>query len=126
MTNTNPTRFAHERLHVYRVSLDLLGGVERLAASFPRGHGDLKDQLRRAAAAVVLGIAEAAARMHARDKATRFGVARGECGECAAALDIARVIGIASDAETHRLQQLADRVSAMLMGLIRSEQRRIE
>ena len=64
--------------------------------------------------------------MHARDKATRFSVARGECGECAAALDMARVMGIAPGPEVMRLLRLADRVSAMLMGLIRSEQRRIE
>ena len=126
MTDNTNTRFAHERLDAYRVSLELLRGVEQLAAAFPRGYRDHKDQLRRAAGAVVLGIAEAAARMHARDKATRFAVARAECGECAAALDVARAMEIAAAPETVRLQRLADRVSAMLMGLIRSEQRRLE
>jgi len=48
--DTPSTRFAHHRLDDYRVALEQ---VEVAAAGFPRGHADLKDQLRRAAAAPV-------------------------------------------------------------------------
>ena len=68
-TNTqSPTRspsptasgFAHQRLDAYHVALELFAGVEDLASRFPRGHRDLRDQLRRAAAATVRHIAEGA------------------------------------------------------------------
>ena len=117
-------RFVHHRLDAYRVALDLFRGVEELAAGLPRGHADLRDQVRRAAAATVRHIAEGANRMHPRDKAARFIVARGECGECDAVLEVAHVLGLGSPARLRRLRQLADRVAAMLLGLIRRERRR--
>jgi len=118
------TRFAHDRLDAYRVALQLFRGVEELVADFPRGHADLKDQLRRAASSVVRNIAEGANRVHARDKAARFTIARGECGETAASLEMAEVLGIVARVDSGRLRQLADRVAAMLMGLVRREHAR--
>lgn len=114
--------FAHHRLDAYHVALELFAGVEELAASFPRGHADLKDQLRRAAAATVRHIAEGANRMYPRDKAARFLLARAECGECEAALEMAAVVGLASSGE---LRRLADRVAAICTGLIGREQLRV-
>jgi len=116
------TRFAHERLHAYRAALELYSGVEKLAASFPRGHADLKDQLRRAVAATVRHIAEGANRMQPKDKAARFLLARAEVGECAAALDMAAASRLGAQGE---LLHLADRVAAMCTGLIRREERRL-
>ena len=115
------TRFAHHRLDAYHVALELFEGVETLAETLPRGYADLKDQLRRAAAATVRHIAEGANRMGPKDKAARFLLARAECGECASALDMAEVAKLASP---HRLQVLADRVAAMCPGLIRREANR--
>jgi len=66
---------------------------EAAAAEFPRGHADLKDQLRRAAAATVRHIAEGANRIHPRDKSARFTLARAECGECEAAIEMAGIVG---------------------------------
>jgi four helix bundle protein len=118
------TRFVHQRLDAYRVSLELFGEVERLADGFPRGHADLKDQVRRSAAATVRHIAEGADRIQPRDKAARFMLARAECGECDATLDMARIVGLVSEASLARLQHLTARVSAMLLGLIRRERGR--
>ena len=89
------SRFAHHRLDAYRVALDLFRGVEAIAARFPRGHADLRDQLRRSAAATVRHVAEGANRYHAADKAARFTVAKGEVGECDAVLEMARILGLA-------------------------------
>lgn len=124
MTPSN--RFTHQRLDAYRVALDLYRGVEELASGFPRGFADLKDQLRRAAAATVRHIAEGANRMHPRDKAARFMVARGECGECDAALEMAGIVGLGGPAQRAELRRLADRVAAMLRGLIRRERARAD
>ena len=125
MSDPINARFAHQRLDAYRVAVELFAGVERLAADFPRGYAEHKDQLRRAAASVVRNIAEGANRVHPRDKAARFGVARGECGECEAALEMADVVGIGDGGRVRHLRGLADRVAAMLFGLIRRERARL-
>jgi len=123
MTDTN-SRFAHQRLDAYRVALELFKGVEE--TPLPRGFTGLKDQMRRAAAAVVLGVAEGANRSHPRDKAARFIVARGECGECDAALEMAEVLRLATPSRLAALRRLCDRVAAMLTGLMRREQARAD
>ena len=79
---TSHARFAHQRLDAYHLALELLSGVEALAARLPRGHAELKDQLRRAVGATVRNIAEGANRFHPKDKSARFIIARAECGEC--------------------------------------------
>ena len=116
---TTLTRLAHQRLDAYHVALELFRGVERVAAALPRGHAELKDQLRRAAGATVRNIAEGANRMHPRDQIARFTVARGECGECEAALEMVQVLSLAPAAKLIELRRLADRVAAMVWGLVR-------
>ena len=120
------TRFAHQRLDAYHVALELYRGVELLAARFPRGHADLKDQLRRSTAATVRHIAEGANRASPRDKAARFALARAECGECEATLEMAEVAAVAGPARIRPLRQRADRVAAMLVGLLRRERARAQ
>ena len=119
MATTN--KFAHQRLDAYRIALELFEGVERFAARMPSGHADPKDQVRRAAAATVRHIAEGANRRLPRDKAARFVLAKTECAECAAALEMARVVRLQPNPE---LIEMADRVAAMCSGLIRREERR--
>ena len=43
----HPTGFAHQRLDAFHAAMELTVGVERLSAALPRGHADLKDQVRR-------------------------------------------------------------------------------
>ncbi|MHC4959880.1 MAG: four helix bundle protein [Planctomycetota bacterium] len=124
MTYSQTTRFAHQRLDVYHVAMQLRNGVESLARTFPRGHADLKDQMRRAASSVVRHIAEGANRIHPRDKAARFNIAQGECGECDAALDMAQHDGLGESEQIIELRNLADRVGAMLCGLMRRQMQR--
>ena len=121
-----PSGFAHRRLDAYRVALRLYAGVEKLAAGFPRGHSDLRDQIRRAAAAVVRNIAEGANRMHSADKSSRFLVARGEVGECDACLDMAAILGLGAPSTLDTLRNDADRVGAMLTGLAMRERSRAQ
>lgn len=116
------SRFTHHRLDAYRVAIELFRGVEALASRFPPGFADLKDQLRRATAATVRNLAEGANRAHPRDKAARFMVARGEAGECDAALEMASVLRLGEPAAILRLRHLADRVAAMATGLARRQQ----
>jgi four helix bundle protein len=119
MSGTTLARLAHQRLDAYHVALELFEGVERVAAALPRGYAELKDQLRRAAGATVRNIAEGANRMHPRDQIARFTVARGECGECEAALEMVQVLSLAPAARLIELRRLANRVAAMVWGLVR-------
>jgi len=121
-----PTRFAHQRLDAYRVAVELFREVEQLSDAFPRGYADLKDQLRRATAATVRHIAEGANRYESRDKAARFILARAECGECESALEMTEIAIPRCAGRARRLRILADRIAAMLFGLIRREKQRLE
>jgi four helix bundle protein len=119
---TNTTGFAHQRLDAFHAAMELTIGVERLAAALPRGHADLKDQVRRAASATMRNITEGANRWTSRDKAARFIIARGEAGECDAALEMIQRLHVAAGVDVHSLRQLADRIGAMLTGLIQRQQ----
>jgi four helix bundle protein len=122
---TYESAFAHQRLDAFEAATELTVGVERLAAGLRRGHADLKDQVRRAASATMRNIAEGANRWAPRDKAARFVIARGECGECDAALELLARLGLAQPGDVRRLRQLADRIAAMLTGLVHRQARRM-
>ena len=115
--DTNPT-FPHHRLDAYRVALELAVEVRRLVALMPRGSGPLADQLSRAALSAALLVAEGANRLGAGEKRSRFSLARGEIGECAAALEIAVAMRLLGSASVAPALERAARLSAMLTGLI--------
>ena len=110
--------FPHERLDAYRVALEVAGAAKRLAAQIPRGHRSMADHLLRAATNTVRLLAEGANRRGAGEKRQRFVESRGECGEAAAAADLAHVMDLAEPADVEELKLLAARVSAMLTPLI--------
>lgn len=85
------TRFARQRLDAYHLALELHRGVELLAGGVPRGHADLKDQLR------------------------SYGCDRRAAGQG---------VAVAAPGRVWPLRQRADRVAAMLVGLLRRERAR--
>jgi four helix bundle protein len=58
-----------ERLDVYRCAIEFLALAVRITARVPRGHADLRDQLRRASTSIPLNIAEASGKTGAADRA---------------------------------------------------------
>ncbi len=114
----------HRRLDVYRVAILLFAGVEESAASFPRGYGAIKDQLRRSATGTVLNIAEGAGRWKPADKAYRYTIAQAECLECAAALELAAIVNVIPRGKSVELMSYANRVGAMLTRLIQRQRAR--
>ena len=78
----------------------------------------LRDEALRSAKSVCLNCAEGAGRVTRADKARAFTVARGECVEAAAAIEVAALLGDASEEDAHRVAVLADRIVAMLTRLI--------
>jgi four helix bundle protein len=109
-------RFAHHSLHAFHVALEALRLGHELVAAWPRGHGVLADQLRRALLGAYLQLTEAAARSGA-DRKNRFRIARAEANEAAGAVEAAGVLALSSAADIERLLTLLDRLCAMLTRL---------
>jgi len=108
-----------QKLDVYRCAIDFVALTIDIAATIPRGHAELRDQLRRAALSVPLNIAEGAGRTSDADAARHFAIARGSAMECAAVLDVIRALGVLQE---HRYQQATDLLAlvvAMLTKLCR-------
>jgi hypothetical protein len=129
MFQTASTVFPHQRLEAYRVALQLAAAARRLGTAIPRGHRSVVDHLIRAAANrggrsgakssevdggparpavnTVLLLAEGADRRSTGEKRQRFVESRVECGEVAAAAELALVLGHAPPAAAVEVQQLA-------------------
>ncbi len=105
----------HHKLIAYEVAKELLVAVRE---THVRDAG-LRDQALRAAKSACLNISEGAGRVSKADKARVFAIARAEAGEAAAAVEIAVLSGDADEADLARVVSIANRVIAMLTGLIR-------
>ena len=81
--------------------------------AIPRGYGELRDQPRRAAISVPLNIAEGACRASEAEGARHFAFARGSAMECAAVLDVVRVLGVWMTTDTGWHSICAQRAVAM-------------
>ena len=104
---------------MYQCSIEFAAIATDLCNAIPRGHTVLRDQLRRAAFSVPLNIAEATGRVSAADGAQHFAIARGSAMECAAVLDIIRLLGVLTDDQHRQAAELLARMVSMLSKLSR-------
>jgi four helix bundle protein len=79
----------------------------------------LRDHALRSAKSTCLNIAEGAGRVSPREKARAFSIARGEAVEASAAVEIAAVCGEAHASAAREVARCADRLFALLTGLVR-------
>ena len=79
----------------------------------------LRDEALRAAKSAVLNIAEGAGRLTRADKNRAFTIARGEGLEAFAALETAALVGDAETADVQRGLPVAQRLYALLTGLLK-------
>jgi four helix bundle protein len=112
--------FDHERLEVYKVSLDFLVFADRLLGAFPRGRGYFADQLGRAALSIVLNIAEGAGKLSPADKRRFYQTARGSATGSAALLDASQRVKLITNADHRAGKELLFRLVSMLVKLSRS------
>ena len=112
-------QFTHHKLDAYRVAREMALRVKPVAARVPRGHRSWADQLLRAAGNTVGLIGEGANRFSAGQKRQRFTEARGEAGEVASWVELLCSYGMVPEAEAEVVLGLANRVCAMLTGLIK-------
>jgi four helix bundle protein len=108
-----------QKLDVYRCSIEFAAIAVDIGNTVPRGHADLRDQLRRAAFSVPLNIAEGTGRVTAADAARHFAIARGSAMECASVLDVIRILGVLPGEQHQEAIELLARVVSMLSKLSR-------
>jgi four helix bundle protein len=108
-----------QKLDVYRCSIECVAIAMQIGGSIPRGHAELRDQLRRAALSVPLNIAEGTGRTSEADGARHFAIARGSAMECATVLDVVRALGALQEERHRQAVELLARVVAMLTRLCR-------
>jgi four helix bundle protein len=112
--------FDHEKLDVYNAAVDFVAIAHRILSNLPTGHGDLADQLRRAATSIVLNIAEGAGEFSKAEKARFYRIARRSGTECAAVLDVVVRLELATRAHCEPARELLLRIVSMLTNMVRA------
>jgi four helix bundle protein len=100
----------HHRLVVYPKALELLKAVRAAQVRDAK----LRDEALRAAKGTCPNIAEGAGRVTRADKARAYAIARGECVECVAAVEIAGETGDAVASAVAEVTRLGNEVYLML------------
>ena len=108
----------HERLDVYQLSIQHAALANTIAQTFPKGYAALADQLRRAAMSIPLNIAEGVGKTTKAEQARFHAIARGSATECAAIMDVAKVL-CAPDDCIARAKTLLVRIVEMLSKMCR-------
>jgi len=103
-----------ENTQIYQRSLDLVSLARQVITELPVGCGFLADQLRRAAAAVVLTFAEGYDKGSLAEQRRFFRMARGSAQEVLAILDVAERLGAISPARRVEGRELCDHLTRML------------
>lgn len=114
--------FDHERLDVYRLSIDYVSFSFQIARTLGGPHRQAREQWLRAAQSIPLNIAEGNGKQSLKDKNRFFEIARGSALECAAIHDVLKVCD-ATDEETNRRGKSSlKRIVSMLTRLIQRTQ----
>ena len=107
--------FDHERLEVYKRTLDFVVAADAIRKELPAGHRALADQLDRAAVSIALNIAEGAGEFAPREKARFYRIARRSATECAAILDVAARLDLVDQAQIASAKEQLRVIVAMLV-----------
>ena len=110
--------FDHDRLDVYRLSIDYIASSFAIAKSLNGIHRHARDQWLRAAQSIPLNIAEGNGKRSLKDRNRFLDISRGSALECASIQAVlAATDGL--DDETHgELKRLLRRIVSMLTRLI--------
>ncbi|NMC71316.1 MAG: four helix bundle protein [Myxococcales bacterium] len=114
MTEQSRPTFSFETLDVYERAIEFVAQATEIATRMPPGHAPLADQLRRASVSVVLNIAVGSGRVRKLDADRHRAIARGSAMECAAILDVCRVLMLVDAIRLDEARTLLVRVVQML------------
>lgn len=82
-----------EKLDACKVALEVAADLDALARIIPAARADLRSQLRRASASVLLNVAEGASEFSPDEKARFYRMSRRSAAECMAILELLAKIG---------------------------------
>ena len=106
----------NEKFHAHEVAMEMATALRPCLEALARHDRDLASQLRRAAASVVLNLAEGSGR-RGMDRLHHFRIAAGSAGETESALRLAKAWGFVDGATAEGPEALLARVKAMLWRL---------
>ena len=118
---SQPT-FDHERLDVYRLSIEYVAFSYRIAKGLTGINRPARDQWLRASQSIPLNIAEGNGKQSLRDKNRFFEIARGSALECASIHDVLRVCDAIDEEGDRRGKAVLKRIVSMLTRLIQRKQ----
>ncbi len=118
---TQPT-FDHERLDVYRLSIEYVAFSYHIAKGLAGMNRPARDQWQRAAQSIPLNIAEGNGKQSLKDKNRFFEIARGSALECASIHDVLHVCDAIDEPSTSRGKSDLKRIVSMLTRLIQRKQ----
>ena len=107
----------HEKLDVYRLSIDYVAWVYAQAGQLGGVHRHARDQWLRASQSIPLNIAEGNGKTTEADRRRYFEIARGSTLECAAIQDVLRVGHTLDEKEHQHRKSHLDRIAVMLSKL---------
>ncbi len=110
--------FIFEKLEVYKKSMDFT--EKTMIFTKKLNEKWIKDQLSRAALSVPINIAEGQGRTHLKEKRQFYWTARGSLCECIPLVQLCQRLGHLTDEDYSFLYELANEISKMLTGLIKS------
>ena len=106
--------FDHEKLDVYKVSIEFVILSNEIAEQLPRGKSYLADQLQRASSSISLNIAEGAGEFAGNEKCRFYRMAKRSATECAAVLDLCSLLELVEEAKHLKGREILLRIVAML------------
>jgi four helix bundle protein len=104
------------KFHAREVAMEMAAALRPCLEALARRDRDLENQLRRAAASVVLNIAEGSGRW-GKDRMQLYRIAAGSVAEAKSALELARVWGFVDESICRNPEALLVRVLAILWRL---------
>ena len=114
--------FDHERLDVYRLSIEYVGFSYQIAEGLTGINRPARDQWLRAAQSIPLNIAEGNGKQSLKDKNRFFEIARGSALECDAIHDVLRVCDAIDEEAARCGKSNLKRIVSMLARLIQRKQ----
>jgi four helix bundle protein len=114
----NEPIFDHEKLDVYRMSIDYVAFSFNLATKLSGNNRHTRDQWLRASQSIPLNIAEGNGKHSLKDRSRFFDIARGSAFECAAIHDILLVCNAIDEEGNQVGKTMLRRIVAMLTRLV--------
>jgi four helix bundle protein len=117
-TVMNEPIFDHEKLDVYRLSIDYVAYSHTIATRLAGKNRHARDQWLRAAQSIPLNVAEGNGKHSLKDRSRFFDIARGSALECAAIHDILSVCNAIAEDENRLGKSRLRGIVAMLTKLV--------